>query len=88
MSHQITERKMGKIQTMWSIEVIARLRERQQDQTKHPYTCGGLGPEDRCHRIQGIDEGVLVPTAEGFVCPCGSYRQVILLSVDRHLVEV
>ena len=69
--------------TLWTDEQIEHLRRRQADRTLHPYTCGGLGPDDVCHRARGVDDGVLIPTREGFVCPCGEYRQEWVHDADN-----
>lgn len=69
--------------TPWSDAQIEYLRTRQADRTKHPYTCGGLGPANLCRRTRGIEAGVLTPTPEGFVCPCGEYQQTTLMSFDQ-----
>jgi hypothetical protein len=37
----------------------------------HPFTCGG----EYCKRSEREDAGVLIPSTEGWVCPCGEYKQ-------------
>ncbi len=67
----------------WSPQRIARLEARQQNREMHPYTCMGLGSDEKCERVRGVGEGVLIPTPDGFVCPCGEYRKRKLLSFDE-----
>lgn len=42
------------------------------DVTPHPFTCMG---HDGCTRPQDLNEGILIPIEEGWICPCGKYRQ-------------
>ncbi|MDE2101293.1 MAG: hypothetical protein KGL39_28865 [Patescibacteria group bacterium] len=56
----------------WTEEQVAALAARQQREDLHPYTCGGGNRQDERH-LNG--EGVLVPTASGWVCPYCDYRQ-------------
>jgi hypothetical protein len=61
----------------------------QKDQSKHPFTCGGPNNVRSCYRtfayesrMHGIqvpftteNEGVLLGTEDGMVCPCGGYNK-------------
>lgn len=38
----------------------------------HPFTCCGY---NGCDRKKQDNEGTLMPTADGWVCPCGAYTQ-------------
>jgi len=38
----------------------------------HPFTCCS---HDGCKRSEREDEGVLIPSNEGWICPCGEYKQ-------------
>lgn len=38
----------------------------------HPFTCCS---HNGCNRLQQPNEGALIPTIEGWVCPCGKYTQ-------------
>lgn len=73
-------------------EEIDNLNSRQDEGKFHPYTCcGGNENTPNCKReisyqarIKGVDvpytsnnEGVLVATLEGWICPCGQYKQEI-----------
>ena len=37
----------------------------------HPYTCGG----ENCERQKRDDQGKLIATTDGWICPCGKYEQ-------------
>lgn len=54
---------------------IEEFNERQNKGEFHPYTC--CGPSDilECERTAGKNDGVLIATKEGLVCPCGKYTQ-------------
>lgn len=60
---------MMKVQAPWSSEVVDALNEWQCDQRVHPYTCAHRG--DGRHR----DEGKLIATPDGWVCPSCTYTQ-------------
>ncbi len=67
-------------------EQIELLKE-FQEVNKHPYTCDGYS--DNCFRRKAYsdrlegktadfndkNEGVLIVTSNGFICPCGDYKQ-------------
>lgn len=38
----------------------------------HPFTCCS---HEGCNRAEQPDEGALIPTNEGWICPCGKYTQ-------------
>lgn len=57
------------IRAPWAPEHVAALRRHQADPRFHPYTCENRG--DGKH----YEDGLLVPTAEGWVCPWCSYTQ-------------
>jgi len=68
--------------------VVKELNERQNDSRFHPYTCCGDGISE-CFRNAATlkrsegetveytneNEGVLIATTDGWVCPCGKYTQ-------------
>lgn len=56
-------------------EEIKALEKFQNDRSVHPFTC--CGPSDilECERNKGISEGILTPTENGWICPCGKYTQ-------------
>ncbi len=37
----------------------------------HPFVC----MTDQCDKSDSVDGGVLIPTNDGWVCPCGKYTQ-------------
>ena len=64
--------------TPWSQEIVDGLNKHQQSGAIHPYTCGRNHPE--CEVVNRKDgewekDGVLIATTEGWVCPCGKYKQ-------------
>lgn len=50
---------------------VERLKQHQENTCFHPFTCGG----ENCDRGERSDDGVLIPTNEGWICPCGDYKQ-------------
>lgn len=65
----------------WSQEYVDILNANQNNTRFHPYTCGGgnKGINPKCERQQvPIDwskEGKLIATKDGWICPCGEYKQ-------------
>lgn len=63
----------------WTPEQVAKLWRRQFGPWEsvfdrvHPYTCGNRS--DGKHIEFGGDLGMLVPTINGWVCPCCDYKQ-------------
>lgn len=71
---------MGKIETPWSQEQVNNLNDYQQKGCFHPYTCDRKAPECEVDKgpIETKDpskDGVLIATQDGWVCPCGKYKQ-------------
>ena len=66
------------IATPWTPEQVEALNRHQLDGQFHPYTCGNRNDEAH-HRYAEeygqFDHGILVATAEGWVCPVCGYRQ-------------
>jgi len=77
-----------KNETPWSKDLVKELNNRQKNNMLHPYTCGGDDiPE--CKRTKSYEarfkgeevpftdenEGVLTATKDGWICPCGKYKQ-------------
>ena len=72
----------------FSQENIDKLNEQQISGHGHPYTCSGHGIKE-CKREQSYEdrrngkeveynnenEGVLIATERGWICPCGKYTQ-------------
>lgn len=68
---------MDKIEAPFSNEQVKSLNDYQQERIFHPFTCDRKSPE--CETKTNPDdilaEGVLIATTEGWVCPCGKYKQ-------------
>lgn len=74
----------------YSQEYINNLNERQKSGKVHPYTCSGHNISE-CNRSKAYErrhngdgsevpytdenEGVLIATKDGWICPCGKYTQ-------------
>ncbi len=74
--------------TKFSKEEVERLNKQQTEGYGHPYTCSGYGiPEckreisskqrNEGKRVEytNENEGVLIATERGWICPCGKYTQ-------------
>lgn len=72
----------------FSKEHVEMLNKRQREKIHHPYTCDGhniyecLRESAYNDRNNGLkiaysddNEGVLIATERGFICPCGKYKQ-------------
>ncbi len=59
---------MEKITAPFTEEQVERLNKYQNERRFHPFTCCSYG----CKRE---DEGILIATKDGWVCPCGKYKQ-------------
>ena len=75
---------MNKILVPFTEEQVKRLNEYQQSGIFHPFTC--CSPENipECTRavhevdgkvVGGTSDGLLIATTEGWICPCGKYKQ-------------
>jgi plasmid maintenance system antidote protein VapI len=77
---------MGQVKAPFTDEQVLKLKA-WQDGTKvfamevgdklinvpgHPFTCCG---HDGCKRKEQPHEGALIPSNEGWACPCGKYKQ-------------
>lgn len=79
---------MAKIEAPFTEEQVQKLSEYQKGPF-HPFTCCGPEYIPECKRaaatlarIEGKqieynaeNDGVLIPTTEGWICPCGKYKQ-------------
>lgn len=79
------------IRAPFTEEQVRNLKAFQESNRFHPYTCGGqptpLPPGTISHKGDDVsgqlensrencpNEGILIPTTEGWVCPCGQYTQ-------------
>ncbi len=55
-----------------SDEYIEYLNNYQKNSYTHPLTCCSF---NGCNRLEQTNEGVLIATKEGWICPCGKYTQ-------------
>jgi hypothetical protein len=69
------------IDAPFSKEEVENLNKWQQSEHKHPFTCVWSRTKDKnktkaeCERMNGKGEGKLIATEEGWICPCGEYKQ-------------
>lgn len=63
---------MDKITVPFTKEQVRALQRYQKCGFMHPFTCCS---DNRCNRHEREDQGVLIPTENGWVCPCGNYKQ-------------
>ncbi len=56
---------------------VEQLNKQQNSGLVHPYTCNRLPSECEIHIIPRdySKDGVLIATEDGWICPCGKYRQ-------------
>lgn len=59
------------IESPFTKEQVTQLNNYQNSGKFHPFTCGG----EHCKRSEREDEGILIATEAGWVCPCGKYTQ-------------
>lgn len=59
-----------KIIAPWDVGMVDKLNRLQNDPRFHGYTCPGPVEEPGC-----TEQSKLRATAQGWVCPCGMYRQ-------------
>lgn len=79
---------MNRIKAPFTEEQVKKFNDAQENGSFHGYTC--MSPEnliDHCQRIKrtmdiindsdviGGNDGTLVATKDGLVCPCGKYKQ-------------
>jgi len=56
----------------WTDEQVENLKKWQVHPFAHPFTCCS---HDDCDRLNQPNEGALIPSNEGWVCPCGKWKQ-------------
>jgi len=67
---------METIKKPFTQEQVDNLNHYQNEGKFHPFTCcGGDKNTPNCQRNAGTSEGVLIATVDGWVCPCGEYKQ-------------
>lgn len=69
------EKAFTKVTAPFTDEQVASLKLFQQSGF-HPFTCCSTDNEgNHCERNKQPNSGALIPTNEGWVCPCGKYTQ-------------
>lgn len=74
---------MNQIKAPWSLAQVKALIDWQTNGMVHPFTCiGQVAAYKKDHetvvdrsRENCPNQGILLPTESGWVCPCGKYRQ-------------
>lgn len=56
-------------------EEVERLNKEQKRNDRHPYTCDRRSKECEVNQTPREKDGVLIATENGWVCPCGKYKQ-------------
>jgi len=61
--------------TPWTEHEVYLLNKNQEDPNMHPYTCDRRG--SKCEKAENDPnkDGVLIATKDGWICPCGEYKQ-------------
>lgn len=54
-------------------EQVKHLNEQQQSGKVHPYTCDRSSMNCQVRFNEG--DGILLATTDGWICPCGNYKQ-------------
>ena len=68
---------LEKIEAPFTQEQVQKLNEYQRNGRFHPFTCCSPSDIIKCERAKlgnGMG-GLLIATKEGWVCPCGGYKQ-------------
>jgi len=60
------------IKAPFTKEQVKKLNEYQMSGCFHPFTCCG---HDGCVRDEDNNYGLLIATEDGWVCPCGKWKQ-------------
>lgn len=63
------------IKAPFTEEQVKYLNELQQSKRVHEYTCCSPKEIKQCQRRSGQNNGILTATTEGWICPCGKYKQ-------------
>ena len=62
----------GTLIAPWTKDQVENLEKWQTTGWVHPFTCFGEGD---CKINEREDQGILQPTVDGWICPCGKYTQ-------------
>lgn len=65
---------MSTIKAPFTEEQVEALNNYQQESGFHPFTCLH-NLHNECGRSNKDEEGVLIASKEGWICPCGKWRQ-------------
>ena len=66
----------NKIIAPFTKEQVEGLKMYQNNLSAHPFTCGSPENIPECFRRNDpMNEGELIPTEKGWICPCGKYTQ-------------
>lgn len=63
---------MGKIIAPFTVEQVVLLEIWQTSRGFHSFTCCS---HNNCERRKQPNEGALIPSTDGWVCPCGEWKQ-------------
>lgn len=66
---------MERVEAPFTKEQLENIKNFQNGGGFHPFTCCSPKNISECQRVSGENEGILIPTEQGFVCPCGKYKQ-------------
>lgn len=66
---------------IWTHDQVIYLNNRQHDGSLHPYTCGKRSD----HPVYDGDQGVLVATVYGWICPFCDYSQTFITPHDERM---
>jgi hypothetical protein len=61
--------------TIFTAEEVVNLNDYQQAGQYHPFTCPNRDNPTQPHPLMNGDNGVLVPTIRGWICPFCDYTQ-------------
>lgn len=65
------KKSSNNLKSDFSEETVKRLNEFQNIEFYHPYTCDRNSPNCQVKE----NDGALIATTEGWICPCGDYKQ-------------
>lgn len=63
------------IQAPFTDDQVEKLKKYQENGIMHPFTCCSPENISDCQRKNGTSDGHLIPSNEGWICPCGQYKQ-------------
>lgn len=69
------EEKNKVITAPFTKDQIEKLNEWQKSGRFHPFTCCSPRDIPECQRRSRLNDGELIPTENGWVCPCGKFTQ-------------